>query len=150
MAEGTLSIGTVAERAGITVSAVRFYESRGLISASRTSGGQRRFERIVLRRIAFIQAAQQVGLTLEEIGRALATLPDDRGPTQEDWARLSADWRALLDERIRLLQGLRDELDGCIGCGCLSLARCGLRNPGDAASRLGPGPRYLYGDRPVS
>jgi len=141
-----LSIGTVAERAGVRVSALRFYEDRGLITSHRSEGGQRRYGRAVLRRLAFIQVAQRVGLTLEEIGRALETLPDDDRLSAEDWRRLSKAWRPMLDERIRLLQGLRDELDSCIGCGCLSLERCRLRNPGDSAAELGPGPRYLLGD----
>ena len=150
MFDGELSIGAVAARAGVAVSALRFYEERGLISAQRSEGGQRRYDRSVLRRLAFIQVAQRVGLTLEEIGRALATLPDERALTPRDWKRLSAAWRPMLDERIRLLEGLRDDLDSCIGCGCLSLDRCRLRNPGDRAAGLGPGPRYLLGDEPVA
>jgi MerR family redox-sensitive transcriptional activator SoxR len=130
------------------VSALRFYEDRGLIRSHRSEGGQRRYGRSVLRRVAFIQVAQRVGLTLEEIGRALDTLPHDDGLSAEDWRQLSNQWRPMLDERIRLLQGLRDELDSCIGCGCLSLDRCRLRNPGDRAAELGPGPRYLLGDDP--
>ncbi len=149
MVEHDLSIGAVAERAGVNVSALRFYEDRGLISSRRSEGGQRRYARPVLRRVAFIQVAQRVGLTLEEIGQALATLPDD-GLTTEHWKRLSARWRPMLDQRIRLLEGLRDELDSCIGCGCLSIERCRLRNPGDRAAALGPGPRYLLGDEPVA
>ncbi len=145
--EEDLSIGAVASRAGVNVSALRFYEERDLIRSHRTGGGQRRYSRSVLRRVAFIQVAQRVGLTLEEIGRALATLPDDDGLSPGDWRRLSAAWRPMLDERIRLLEGLRDELDSCIGCGCLSLECCRLRNPGDRAAGLGPGPRYLLGDR---
>jgi MerR family redox-sensitive transcriptional activator SoxR len=141
-----LSIGAVAERAGVNVSALRFYEDRGLISSRRSDGGQRRYHRSVLRRVAFIQVAQRVGLTLEEIGRALSTLPDDHVLTATDWQRLSAAWRPMLDQRIRLLEGLRDELDSCIGCGCLSLERCRLRNPGDRAAGLGAGPRFLLGD----
>jgi MerR family redox-sensitive transcriptional activator SoxR len=141
-----LGIGTVAERAGVTVSALRFYEDKGLITSRRSEGGQRRYGRSVLRRVAFIQVAQRVGLTLEEIGKALATLPGEEGLTAGDWQRLSAAWRPMLDARIRLLQGLRDELDSCIGCGCLSLERCALRNPGDRASGLGAGPRFLLGD----
>jgi MerR family transcriptional regulator, redox-sensitive transcriptional activator SoxR len=143
-----LPIGTVAARAGVRVSALRFYEDRGLIRSHRSDGGQRRYGRAVLRRVAFIQVAQRVGLTLEEIGRALDTLGDDDGLGAEDWRRLSKEWRPMLDERIRLLEGLRDELDSCIGCGCLSLERCRLRNPGDRAGDLGPGPRYLLGDDP--
>lgn len=143
-----LSIGVVASRAGVSVSALRFYEDRGLITANRTDGGQRRYSRSVLRRIAFIQVAQRVGLTLEEIGDALGTLPSDDALTPAHWRRLSEAWRPMLDERIRLLEGLRDELDSCIGCGCLSLERCRLRNPGDRAGTQGPGPRYLLGEDP--
>ena len=138
----------MAARAGVRVSALRFYEDRGLIGSHRTGGGQRRYPRSVLRRVAFIQVAQRVGLTLEEIGRALDTLPGDDGLSAEDWRRLSNEWRPMLEERIRLLEGLRDELDSCIGCGCLSLERCRLRNPRDRAGDLGPGPRYLLGDDP--
>ena len=141
-----LSIGVVASRAGVNVSALRFYEERGLIRSRRSQGGQRRYGRSVLRRVAFIQVAQRVGLTLEEIGSALATLPADDGLGPSDWRRLSTAWRPMLDERIRLLEGLRDELDSCIGCGCLSFDRCRLRNPGDRAAALGTGPRYLVGD----
>jgi MerR family redox-sensitive transcriptional activator SoxR len=141
-----LPIGVVAARAGVRVSALRFYEERGLITSERSDGGQRRYGRGVLRRVAFIQAAQRVGLTLEEIGEALATLPSDESLTAADWKRLSKQWQPMLDERIRLLQALRDDLDSCIGCGCLSLDRCRLRNPGDRAGALGPGPRYLLGD----
>jgi len=150
MFDEDLTIGTVATRAGVNVSALRFYEDRGLISSRRSEGGQRRYGRSVLRRVAFIQVAQRVGLTLEEIGRALATLPGDDGLGAKDWQRLSATWRPMLDERIRLLEGLRDELDSCIGCGCLSLDRCRLRNPDDRAAGLGSGPRYLLGDAPVA
>ncbi|MEW6154349.1 MAG: redox-sensitive transcriptional activator SoxR [Actinomycetota bacterium] len=144
--EEELAIGAVAERAGMAVSALRFYEDRGLIRSNRSAGGKRHYPRHVLRRLAFIQAAQRVGLSLDEIGRALATLPADHGPTAAEWNRLSASWRPLVDERIRLLEALRDDLDGCIGCGCLSLESCRLRNPGDAAASQGPGPRYLLGD----
>ncbi len=134
----------------MNTSALRFYEDRGLITSTRSDGGRRRYHRHVLRRLAFIQAAQQVGLTLDDIGRALATLPAEEGPGPQDWKRLSASWRPMLDEKIRLLEGLRDQLDSCIGCGCLSLEKCRLRNPGDRASALGPGPRYLLGDEPVA
>lgn len=144
-----LTIGAVAARAGVAVSALRFYEDRGLITSTRSAGNQRRYHRSVLRRVAFVQAAQRVGLSLDDIGDALATLPPDEGPTAKDWKRLSANWRPLLDERIRLLEKLRDDLDGCIGCGCLSLDRCRLRNPYDRASGLGAGARYLLGDEPV-
>jgi MerR family redox-sensitive transcriptional activator SoxR len=142
-----LAIGEVSERSGLAVSAIRFYEDKGLITSTRTAGGQRRFRRDVLRRLAFIQAAQRVGLTLDEIGAAMATLPGDSGPTGPEWKELSASWRPLLDERITLLTALRDQLDHCIGCGCLSLERCKLSNPGDRAARLGAGARYLLGDR---
>ena len=145
-----LTIGAVAERAGLAVSAIRFYEDKGLVTSTRTAGGQRRFRRDVLRRLAFIQAAQRVGLSLEEIGEALATLPTDAGPSAQDWKRLSSSWRPVLDERIRLLEALRDQLEECIGCGCLSLDRCRLRNPADRAAGLGAGARYLMGDEPVA
>jgi MerR family redox-sensitive transcriptional activator SoxR len=147
--EAELAIGEVAERSGLAVSAIRFYEDKGLVVSNRTAGGQRRFRRDVLRRLAFIQAAQRVGLTLDEIGDALGVLPGDAGPTGPEWRELSARWRPLLDERIALLSALRDQLDHCIGCGCLSLERCRLSNPGDRAARLGSGPRYLLGDHPV-
>ncbi|GAC1338537.1 MAG: redox-sensitive transcriptional activator SoxR [Candidatus Dormibacteria bacterium] len=138
-----MSIGEVATRSGMSASALRFYESEGLISSLRTDGGQRRFPRAVLRRLAFIRAAQNVGLALEEIAAALATLPDSRSPTRADWARLSATWRARLDEQIEGLTALRDGLTTCIGCGCLSLRRCALSNPHDVAAGGGPGARYL-------
>jgi len=146
--ETELAIGEVSERSGLAVSAIRFYEDKGLITSDRTAGGQRRFRRDVLRRLAFIQAAQRVGLTLVEIGVAMAALPDDTGPTGSEWRELSASWRPLLDERIALLHALRDQLDHCIGCGCLSLDRCRLSNPGDRAARLGSGARFLLGDQP--
>ena len=145
-----LPIGAIAARAGVAVSALRFYEERGLITSRRTTGGRRQYPRHVLRRLAFIQAAQRVGLSLDEIGAALATLPEGEGPTARDWRRLSTSWRPLLDEKIRILEGLRDQLDSCIGCGCLSLERCQLRNPADRAAALGPGPRYLLGDEPAA
>jgi MerR family redox-sensitive transcriptional activator SoxR len=143
-----LAIGEVSERSGLAASAIRYYEDKGLIVSTRTDGGQRRFRRDVLRRLAFIQAAQRVGLALDEIAGALAALPPDEGPTGAEWRELSKAWRPLLDERIALLTALRDELDHCIGCGCLSLDRCRLSNPGDRAARLGPGARYLLGDHP--
>lgn len=142
-----LTIGEVAERTGLATSAIRFYEARGLIRSERTDGGQRRFRRDVLRRIAFIRVAQRVGLSLEEITEALSNLPADRTPSRADWASLSSGWQGRLDERIRLLEGLRDELTSCIGCGCLSLSTCQLYNPGDRAAALGAGPRFLLGDR---
>jgi MerR family transcriptional regulator, redox-sensitive transcriptional activator SoxR len=142
-----LTIGELAERAGVATSAIRFYESRGLISSGRTTGNQRRYERSTLRRVAFIRTAQRVGLTLEEIGEALATLPDRRTPTKADWHRLSQTWRPRLDEQIHRLELLRDRLEGCIGCGCLSLRTCALTNPGDDLAALGPGAVLLDPDR---
>jgi MerR family redox-sensitive transcriptional activator SoxR len=121
-----------------------------LITSTRTSGGQRRFERDVLRRVAFVRVAQRVGLRLDEIRVALATLPDRRTPNVADWERLSRGWRARLDEQIHLLEGVRDQLGECIGCGCLSFKACALYNPADRAASLGDGPRYLLGDRPAS
>ena len=147
MIEHDLAIGAVSQRTGVAPSALRFYEAEGLISATRTGGGQRRFARDVLRRVSFIRVAQSVGLSLDEIREALASLPEGRTPTPADWARLSRAWRPRLDAQIALLEGLRDRLDGCIGCGCLSLHACRLLNPGDEAGRQGPGPRYLLGDR---
>jgi MerR family transcriptional regulator, redox-sensitive transcriptional activator SoxR len=141
-----LSIGEVAERTGVSVSALRFYEAEGMVSPSRSPGGQRRYARDVLRRIAFIRVAQRVGLTLDEIREGLAKLPQQRTPTAADWARLSRAWKARLDERIQLLERVRDDLASCIGCGCLSLHACRLYNPEDRARVLGQGPRYLLGD----
>jgi MerR family redox-sensitive transcriptional activator SoxR len=141
-----LTIGEVAERAGVATSALRFYEREGLIEATRSEGGQRRYHRDVLRRIAFVRAAQHVGLRLEDIRVALADLPGNRTPNARDWERMSRSWRPLVDARIAELERLRDRLDSCIGCGCLSLSACSLSNPGDAAGRLGPGPRWLLGD----
>jgi MerR family redox-sensitive transcriptional activator SoxR len=144
-----LSIGEVASRTGVSVSALRFYEREGLLRSVRTSGNQRRYDREVLRRVAFVRAAQSVGLELAEIRACLDALPDGRTPTKADWARLSRQWRPRLERRIAELERLRDELTECIGCGCLSLRSCALYNPGDAAARLGPGARYLEGDRPA-
>ena len=138
-----LSIGQVAARAGVAPSALRYYEQQGLLAASRTPGGARRFPRSVLRRLAFVRAAQNVGLSLPEIRAALATLPEGRPPTAQDWARLSGAWRDRLDEQIAALTRLRDGLSSCIGCGCLSLDRCTLSNPGDVAARDGAGARWL-------
>lgn len=138
-----LTIGEVARRAGIASSALRYYEREGLVTAVRSAGGQRRYSRSVLRRLAFVRAAQNVGLSLDEIRDALATLPESRTPTKADWARLSRSWRARLDEQIAGLEALRDGLTSCIGCGCLSLRRCALSNPGDAAADSGAGARYL-------
>jgi MerR family redox-sensitive transcriptional activator SoxR len=138
-----LAIGELAERAGIAPSAIRYYEQLGLIAATRTPAGRRRYPRSTLRRLAFIRAAQAVGLSLEEIRTALATLPEGRTPTKADWARLSQSWRHRLDEQITALTVLRDGLTSCIGCGCLSLRRCALANPRDAAGAAGGGARYL-------
>jgi MerR family redox-sensitive transcriptional activator SoxR len=138
-----LSIGEVATRAGVAPSALRYYEQQGLVSATRTPGGARRYPRSVLRRLAFVRAAQNVGLSLTEIRAALETLPADRPPTAQDWARLSRSWRDRLDEQIAALTQLRDGLSSCIGCGCLSLGRCALSNPGDVAGTVGPGARWL-------
>ncbi len=140
-----LPIGEVAHRAGVAASALRYYESEGLITSTRTGGGQRRYERNVLRRLAFVRAAQNVGLSLDEIRSALSTLPAQRSPTKADWARLSRSWQARLDEQIAGLTQLRDGLTSCIGCGCLSLQRCALSNPNDAVAALGPGARFLPG-----
>jgi len=144
--DGWLSIGETAARSGVAASALRFYEDEGLVHAERTAGGQRRFARDTLRRLAFIRAAQLVGLTLEEISAALATLPDSRTPTVADWTRLSRAWRPRLDQQIAAMTRLRDDLTSCIGCGCLSLKACALYNPDDAAAGLGSGARFLLGD----
>jgi MerR family redox-sensitive transcriptional activator SoxR len=138
-----LTIGEVAERANVSTSALRFYEREGLISSTRSEGGQRRYQREVLRRIAFVRAAQRVGLTLDEIKAALREFPDRRTPNAEDWKRLSRSWRPLLNRRIAELERVRDKLDTCIGCGCLSLRVCHLLNPNDVAAGEGPGPRWL-------
>jgi MerR family redox-sensitive transcriptional activator SoxR len=139
----TLTIGEVARRAGLAASALRYYETQGLVTSARSPGGQRRYPRSVLRRLAFIRAAQNVGLSLEEITSAMATLPAGRNPTKADWERLSRAWRSRLDEQIDGLLALRDGLTSCIGCGCLSLRRCALSNPADVAAGAGPGARYL-------
>ncbi|WP_121257879.1 redox-sensitive transcriptional activator SoxR [Nocardioides ferulae] len=138
-----LTIGQLAERSGVAPSAIRFYEERGLLRATRTAGNQRRYEQATLRRLAFIRTAQRVGLSLEEVASALSTLPDERTPTKADWSRLSRAWRPRLDEQIERLQRLRDSLDGCIGCGCLSLKTCALSNPGDRVAPRGPGAVFL-------
>ena len=147
--DDTLTIGEVANRAGVTTSSLRFYERQGLLRAARSSGGQRRYDREVLRRIAFIRVAQRVGLSLHDIREAMSSLPDGRTPTVADWSRLSRSWKRRLTEQIELLEHLRDDLTSCIGCGCLSLRACRLYNPDDAASALGDGPRYLLGDHPA-
>ncbi len=141
-----LSIGAVSERTGVAPSALRFYEAEGLIHSTRNPGGQRRFARDMLRRIAFIRVAQQVGLTLDEVRAALSSLPENRTPNQHDWERLSASWRPRLDAQIAMLERLRDRLVGCIGCGCLSMKACRLLNPGDEVAARGPGPRYVVDD----
>ncbi len=146
MTDDLLSIGDVAARCGIAPSAVRFYETEGLLRSTRTDGGRRRYERDALRRVAFIRVAQRVGLSLEEVHEALDALPNGRTPTAKDWARLSRAWRPRVDEQISVLTSLRDDLSSCIGCGCLSLRACALYNPGDGAAALGTGPRYLLGD----
>ena len=138
-----LTIGQLSERSGVAHSALRYYEDEGLLQSERTAGGQRRYHRDALRRVSFIRAAQQVGLSLDEVATALASLPSGRTPTAKDWARLSASWRPRLDAQIEVLTGLRDRLDRCIGCGCLSLSTCALANPGDRAGAQGPGARYL-------
>ena len=138
-----LTIGQLSRRAGVAASALRFYEAEGLLAGSRSAGGHRQYPRHALRRVAFIRAAQNVGLTLPQIKAALATLPDSRTPTKADWARLSAGWAPLLDARIAALQQLRERLTGCIGCGCLSLKACALYNPGDQACSEGSGARLL-------
>jgi MerR family transcriptional regulator, redox-sensitive transcriptional activator SoxR len=144
----TLTIGEVSRRSGVAASALRFYEERGLIASERAGSGHRRYQRAVLRRIAFIVFAQRIGLTLEEIGAELAKLPPDRAPNRRDWSRLSSGWTDRIDQRIAELQRLRAGLTECIGCGCLSLERCRFANPHDRAASLGPGPRYWIGDRP--
>ena len=148
-ADNYLGIGEVARRTGVAASALRFYESRGLIQSVRVSGNHRRYHRAMLRRISIIRVAQALGLSLSEIGEALAQLPNQRTPTRRDWARLSTSWGKRLDQRIADLQNLRDRLSGCIGCGCLSMKNCALYNENDTAAALGDGPRYLLGDRPA-
>lgn len=138
-----LTIGEVAARSGVATSALRFYEAEGLISSTRTTGNQRRYERSTLRRIALIQAGKAAGISLDEIRDALTALPGERSPTKRDWERLSRRWRDDLDRRIATLNALRDRLTGCIGCGCLSLKTCSLLNPEDEAAALGAGPQYL-------
>lgn len=143
MSEARISIGEVARRSGFAASALRFYEAQGLIGSERMPGGQRQFERGVLRRLAFIRAAANVGLSIEEIRTELDQLPSGRTPTKSDWHRMSQHWRGRLDEQIAALERLRDGLDSCIGCGCLSLKHCAIANPGDVAAASGPGAAYL-------
>lgn len=137
-----MTVGEVASRSGVAVSTLHFYESRGLISSTRNAGNQRRYPRAILRRVAVIKVAQRMGMPLNAIAEALSALPDRRTPTAADWRRLSATWRADLNQRIDMLTRLRDQLDGCIGCGCLSMEDCPLRNPGDTLSVEGPGPHF--------
>jgi MerR family redox-sensitive transcriptional activator SoxR len=144
---GELTIGELAKRSGVATSALRFYEERGLIASVRNASGHRRFLRSVIRRVAFIVFAQRVGLTLEEVGVELAKLPDNRVPQAADWATLSRGWSGRIDERIAELERLKQGLTGCISCGCLSLERCQLVNPGDRAARHGPGPLFWGGVR---
>ena len=144
--DAMLTIGEVAQRAGVATSALRFYEDRGFIHSERTAGNQRRFPRSVIRIVSVIKAGQAVGLDLADIQRALDELPEGRVPTKKDWSRMSSAWSAELDDRIARMQRLRADLDGCIGCGCLSLQSCAIFNPDDAAANLGDGPRYLVSD----
>lgn len=143
-----LSIGELAQRTGLSVSAIRFHESKGLVRSVRNEGGHRRFRRSDIRRLSFVVIAQQCGFTLGEIRAELDRLPDRRTPTKRDWSRIGAHFGRVLDERIERMTALRKRLDGCIGCGCLSLRSCALYNPDDHAVRLGAGPRYLLGDDP--
>ncbi len=145
--QGLLTIGELARRTGLSVSAIRFYEQRGLVDAVRTGGNQRRFLRADIRRLSFALIAQRLGLSLTEIEAELATLPKGRPPSRGDWEAISSRIRGALDARITMLEKTRDLLDGCIGCGCLSLDRCALYNPADRAARAGAGPRFLMGDR---
>lgn len=142
-----LSVGEVAERSGVAVSTLHFYETKGLIRSQRNRGNQRRYPRSILRRVAVIKVAQRTGIPLSEIANALSVLPHDRPLTAEDWRSLSRTWRAQLDDRIARLTKLRDQIDGCIGCGCLSMQECPLRNPLDTLATEGPGPRLLEPDR---
>ena len=147
--QGTLTVGEVAARAGVATSALRFYEANDLIRSERNEAGHRRYRADALRRVSFIKVAQRVGLSLGEIRAALDSLPAGRTPNRRDWARLASSWRPVIDERIALLEALKDKLDGCIGCGCLSLDTCELYNPSDMAADRGTGPRFLLGDRPA-
>ena len=141
-----LSIGDLAVRTGLSVSAIRFYEKKGLIRPDRNAGNQRRYEGSDIRRLSFILIAQQMGLTIEQIKDLMTSLPDGRTPTKSDWSKISRSFQKTLDERIAMMERLRKNLDGCIGCGCLSLKACSLYNPDDKAYRLGVGPRYVVSD----
>jgi MerR family redox-sensitive transcriptional activator SoxR len=144
----TISIGQLADRTGLAVSAIRYYETQGLVSPERNAGGQRRFLRSDIRRLSFVQIAQQFGFSIGQIRETFEALPDGRTPTKADWTKISHSFREELDQRIETLTNLRDKLDGCIGCGCLSLKSCALNNQQDRAGKLGSGPRYLMGDKP--
>ena len=144
-----LSIGYLADRTGLAVSAIRFYEEKGLITPERNAGGQRRYTRADIRRLSFVMISQQLGFSLAEIRDLFRGLPDGRTPTKADWTRIGRDFRHEIDARIKGLSALREKLDGCIGCGCLSLKSCALYNPRDGAAAKGQGPRYLIGDEPV-
>lgn len=143
MAETRITIGAIAERTGLSISAIRFYETQGLVTPSRNPGGQRRFLRSDIRRLSFVQIAQQLGFSIDQIRQQLNKLPDNRTPNQKDWARISKTFRADLDARIDMLTRMRDRLDGCIGCGCLSLEKCALYNPQDKAGLSGTGPQFV-------
>lgn len=143
-----ITIGQLAARTGLSVSAIRYYETQGLVTSERSTGGQRRFLRSDIRRLSFVQIAQQVGFTIDQIKEQLDRLPNGRTPTKLDWAHMGAGFRELLDVKIDALVQMRERLDGCIGCGCLSLDKCNLYNPDDKAHLKGAGPRYLMGDRP--
>ncbi len=142
-----MSIGDLAERTGLAVSAIRFYETKGLVTPERNTGGQRRYLRSDIRRLSFVQVAQQLGFSIEDIRTALAGLPEGRTPTQKDWEKISRDFRAHLDERIARMTRLRDYLEGCIGCGCLSMKKCALVNPEDGLKKFGAGARAVLGDK---
>jgi len=142
-----LSIGAVAERTGLAVSAIRFYEEQGLVDAVRAPSGHRKFQRNAIRRLSFVRICQRLGYSLDEIRTQLERLPAGRTPTEADWSAMAAGFRGEIDERIAGLQALRDKVDGCIGCGCLSLDKCGIWNTDDIAASLGDGPRWLMGDR---
>jgi MerR family redox-sensitive transcriptional activator SoxR len=145
---GYLTIGDLVSRSGVAASALRYYEALGLISAERSTGNQRKYARHMLRRVAFVRAGRQLGLSLAEIRDALAILPEDKAPTRADWTRAARTWQARLDEKIAELERIRSTLTSCIGCGCLSLRRCALYNPDDTAAAHGPGARWLLGDEP--
>ncbi|MBV1868500.1 MAG: redox-sensitive transcriptional activator SoxR [Marinosulfonomonas sp.] len=141
-----LTIGQLAERTGLAVSAIRFYEEKGLVKPDRNDGGQRRYERADIRRLSFVMISQKLGFSLAEVQKLFRGLPDGRTPTKSDWTRISKSFRLTLDARIHQMEQLRDKLDGCIGCGCLSLTACALYNPDDQVGNRGTGPRYLMGD----